>query len=47
MQILTHDIMEDMVQFYNNCGINFEIVIRENRIYIRYNIGDIFEGKVF
>lgn len=47
MQILTHDIMEDMVQFYNNCEINFEIVIRENRIYIRYNVGDIFEGKVF
>lgn len=47
MEILTHDIMEDMIQFYNNSEIDFEIVIKENRIYIRYEVGDIFEGKIF
>lgn len=46
MQILTHDIMEDIVQFYNNCGIDFEIVIKGKKIYIGYNVGDIFEGKI-
>lgn len=47
MEILTHDIMEEIIQFYNNSEINFEIVIKENRIYIRYEVGDIFEGKIF
>lgn len=47
MEILTHDIMEEIIQFYNNCDIDFEIVIKESRIYIRYEVGDIFEGKIF
>ena len=47
MEILTHDIMEEMIQFYNNSEINFEIVIKGNRIYIRYEVGDIFEGTIF
>lgn len=47
MEVLTHDIMEDMIQMYNNCGVNFEVVIKENKIYIRYEVGDIFEGRVF
>ncbi len=46
MEILTHDIMEEMVQFYNNSEIDFEIVMKDNRIYIRYEVGDIFEGKI-
>lgn len=47
MEILTHDIMEEMIQFYNNSEINFEIVIKEDNIYIRYEVGDIFEGGIF
>lgn len=46
MEILTHEIMEDLIYFYNNCEIDFEIIIKEDRIYIRYEIGDIFEGKI-
>lgn len=46
LEILTHDVMEEMVQYFETNKINFEIVMKENRIYIRYNIGDIFEGEV-
>ncbi len=46
MEILTHDIMEEMVTFHNNTKINFEIVIKGKHIYIRYDIGDIFEGSI-
>lgn len=46
MEILTHDIMEEMIEFYDNIGLDFEIVIKENRIYIKYDVGDIFEGEI-
>ena len=46
MEILTHDIMEEMIEFYNNIGLDFEIVIKENRIYVKYDVGDIFEGEI-
>ena len=46
LEILTHDVMEEMVQYFETNKGDFEIVMKENRIYIRYNIGDIFEGEV-
>ena len=46
-EILTHEVMEEIVQFYNMYKIDFEIVIKENRIYIKYDVGDIFEGAIF
>jgi len=47
LEILTHDVMEEIMKFYNNSPINFEITIREDNIYIRYDIGDIFEVELF
>lgn len=46
MEILTHDIMEELVQFYNTYRIEFEIVIKNNNIYIRFNTGVMFEPNI-
>lgn len=46
MEILTHDVMEEIIQFINSHTIDFEIVIKENKIFIKYEVGDIFEGKI-
>ena len=46
MEILTHDIMEDLVYFYNKYKIDFEIVIKGNSIYIRFNTGVMFEPNI-
>lgn len=46
MEILTHDIMEELVQFYDTYRIEFEIVIKNNNIYIRFNTGVMFEPNI-
>lgn len=46
MQILTHDIMEELLQFYNTYKINCEIVIKDNNIYIRFDTGVMFEPNI-
>ena len=46
MEILTHDVMEELVQFYNTYKINCEIVIKNNNIYIRFDTGVIFEPNI-
>ena len=46
MEILTHDVMEDLVHFYNKYKIDFEIVIKGNSIYIRFNTGVMFEPNI-
>ena len=46
MQILTHDIMEELVQFYNTYKIEFEIIVKNNNIYIRFNTGVMFEPNI-
>lgn len=43
MQILTADVMEILVEFYNKLAIPFEITIKNNYIYIRFHCGDILE----
>ena len=43
MEILTHDIMEELVQFYDKYKIKFEIVIKNYNIYIRFDTGAVFE----
>ena len=45
MQILTSDIMELLVDFYENTKKKFEISIRNNIIYIRLHTGSMFETK--
>ena len=46
MEVLTHDIMEKLVQFYNTYKIKFEIVIKNYNIYIRFDTGVVFEPNI-
>lgn len=46
MEILTHDIMEELVEFYNTYRIEFEIVFKDNHIYIRFDTGVMFEPNI-
>lgn len=46
MEILTHDIMEELLYFYNTYKIKFEIVLKNNNIYIRFNTGVMFEPNI-
>lgn len=46
MEILTHDIMEELLQFYNTYKIKFEIILKNNNIYIRFNTGVMFEPNI-
>lgn len=46
-QVLTTDVMEVLVEFYKKFYINFEIIIRNNNIYIMLNTGKMFEPKIF
>lgn len=43
MQLLTADIMELMIQFYNQMNIVFEITIKNKFIYIRFHSANNFE----
>ena len=44
MQLLTHDIMELLIIFRTQWGINYDIVIRNNGLYIRLHTGSMFES---
>ena len=46
MEILTHEIMEELVQFYTTYKIEFEIVAKYNNIYIRFDTGAMFEPNI-
>lgn len=46
MQILTHDIMDDLVNFYKSYNIDFEILFKDNNIYIRFKTGIMFEANL-
>ena len=46
MEILTHDIMEELVQFYTTYKIKFELVIKNDNIYIRFDTGVMFEPNI-
>lgn len=46
MQILTHDVMDDLVNFYKEYNIDLEIVIKGNNIYIRFDTGAMFEPNI-
>lgn len=46
MQILTHDVMEEILYFYQKYGIDFEILIKEDNIYIKFNTGDVFKPSI-
>ena len=45
MQILTHDIMDMLVDFRNKLKMPLDILIREDIMYIRLHVGKMFEAK--
>ena len=45
-QILTSDLMEKMINSQKEHNIKLEIIIKKNRLYIRYHTGAIFEGNI-
>jgi len=47
MQLLTSDIMETLIEFHNKYYLNYEIVFRDDIIYIRFFTGAMFEPKIF
>lgn len=46
MQILTHDVMDLLINFRKFIKVPFDICILENLIYIRLHIGSVFEAKL-
>lgn len=46
MQILTLDIMQKIIDFTKQTKVIPEFTIKENCIYLRFNMGDIFEANV-
>ena len=47
MRILTADTMEYLINFYEKYKLEFEIVFRNDKIYLRFFTGPMFEPKVF
>ena len=43
LQLLTSDIMQLLVNFQNEMGMDYELTIKDNRIYIRFMSGKMFE----
>ena len=46
MQLLTSDIMEKLIEFYKKYEIEYEIVFRQDTVYIRFFTGNMFEPQV-
>lgn len=44
MQLLTADIMEELIEFINKTNMLYDIVISNNIIYLRFHCGAIFES---
>lgn len=47
MQVLTADIMTEMLEYYNENKTVYEITITGNMMYIRFKSGSMFEGNIF
>lgn len=43
MQLLTIDLQEDILELYNNAKLDFDIVIKNNNMYVFFETGDMFE----
>lgn len=47
MQLLTADIMEELIDFVNKTNMEYDIAINNNNIYLRFHCGTMFEsGKL-
>lgn len=47
MQLLSSDIMQLLIEFHKQYEIDYEIVFRNNTIYMRFFTGAMFEPKIF
>jgi len=47
MQILTSDVMMDIIDIWNKTNVKFEIIIKEDKIYLRFFTGMLFSTKIF
>lgn len=45
MQLLTADVMEELIEFENKTNMKYDIFIKNNELYIRYHSGEMFEVK--
>lgn len=45
MQLLTADVMEDLVDFENKTNMRYDIYIKENELYLRFHSGPMFEAR--
>jgi len=44
MQLLTADVMEELIEFQNKTNMEFDIFIKGNELYLRFHSGDMFEA---
>lgn len=44
MQLLTADIMQSLIKFYNEIQVKYEFTIKGNNIYLRFRCVDMFEA---
>jgi len=47
IRILTADVMEYLIDFYKKYNVNFEMNLKEDKIYLRFWINNMFEPNVF
>lgn len=47
MQLLTSDIMEYLLDFKLKSGKKFELTLKNDKLYIRFHCGNIFEKPSF
>ena len=47
MQILTADIMTELIRLVEITKVKFEFYINHSRMYIRFHTGEVFEPEVF
>lgn len=43
MQLLTADVMEELIDFENKTNMKYDIIINNNNIYLRFHCGTMFE----
>lgn len=45
MQLLTADVMEELIDFENKTNMKYDVVINNNNIYLRFHCGPMFEPQ--
>lgn len=46
-QVFTHDVMDELINFYKEFNVDFEIVLKDNKVYMMFHTGKMFEPKIF